>query len=195
MKYDLIVAGVGGQGIISIAAVLGRAAMDAGLRIKQSEIHGMAQRGGSVYSHLRISDREIYSDVIPSGSADMILSVEPMEALRYLAFLSSEGILISNEVPFQNISNYPDVDAIHQEIRKLERHLLFDADRLAKENGSPRSMNMAMLGAASPFIDIPQEGFEEAMKARFASKGERIVDVNLKVFRAARDLAGEAAPA
>jgi len=195
MKYDLIIAGVGGQGIISIAAVLGRAAMDAGLRIKQSEIHGMAQRGGSVYSHLRISDREIYSDVIPSGSADMILSVEPMEALRYLAFLSSEGILISNEVPFQNISNYPDVDAIHQEIRKLERHLLFDADRLAKENGSPRSMNMAMLGAASPFIDIPQEGFEEAMKARFASKGERIVDVNLKVFRAARDLAGEAAPA
>ena len=195
MKYDLIVAGVGGQGIISIAAVLGRAAMDAGLRIKQSEIHGMAQRGGSVYSHLRISDREIYSDVIPSGSADMILSVEPMEALRYLAFLSSEGILISNEVPFQNISNYPDVDAIHQEIRKLERHLLFDADRLAKENGSPRSMNMAMLGAASPFIDIPQEGFEEAMKARFASKGERVVDVNLKVFRAARDLAGEAAPA
>lgn len=189
MKFDLIIAGVGGQGIISIAAVLGQTAMEAGLRVKQSEIHGMAQRGGAVHSHLRMSSNAIRSDVIPLKGADMILSVEPMEALRYLPYLSPEGWLIANEVPFQNISNYPVVEEVHSEIRKVKNHLLFNADALARELGSPRSMNMAMLGAASAHIGIDAQLFEQGMMARFQSKGERIIEANLKVFRAARELA------
>lgn len=188
MKCDIIIAGVGGQGIISIAAVLGRAALDGGLTIKQSEIHGMAQRGGAVHSHLRLSDRRIASDVVPHGAADIILSMEPMEALRYLPFLSAKGRVITNSVPFENIEAYPSLDEIHFQIRKLENHILFDAEALAKENGSPRSTNIAMLGAAAPFIEIPSERFEKAIEKQFASKGERVIQANLTVYRAAREV-------
>ena len=107
MQNDIILAGVGGQGILSIAAVIGMAALDNGLFVKQSEVHGMSQRGGAVLSHLRLSDKEIYSSLIPDGEADMILSVEPMELLRYLPFLKKEGYLISNIKPVKNIPNYP----------------------------------------------------------------------------------------
>ena len=192
MRYDLLIAGVGGQGILSIATVLGRAALQAGLHLKQSEVHGMAQRGGSVQSHLRISDALIGSDLIPRGQADMILSMEPMEALRYLPWLKPEGWLIANQTPVQNMLNYPPVEEVWATIRQRRNHLLFDAQQLAQDKGQPRAVNMALLGAASPFLPLPAPALEAAMAAQFERKGQPVVDINLAVFRAGRALAGEA---
>ena len=192
MSYDLLIAGVGGQGILSIATVLGRAALQAGLHLKQSEVHGMAQRGGSVQSHLRISDALIGSDLIPRGQADMILSMEPMEALRYLPWLKPEGWLIANQTPVQNMLNYPPVEEVWATIRQRRNHLLFDAQQLAQDKGQPRAVNMALLGAASPFLPLPAPALEAAMAAQFERKGQPVVDINLAVFRAGRALAGEA---
>jgi indolepyruvate ferredoxin oxidoreductase, beta subunit len=189
MKIDFVIAGVGGQGIVSIATVIGYAAVDSGMFLKQSEVHGMSQRGGDVSSNLRISDKEIYSDLIPKGKADMIISVEPMESLRYLPMLSPEGWLITNTKPFVNIPNYPEMDKLMGEIKKLPRHIAIDADGIAKELGSEKSANMVILGAASPFISMPFEKLENAIRAIFGNKGEDVVNVNLQCLRAGREFA------
>lgn len=191
MKSDIILAGVGGQGILSIATVLGEAALANNLLIKQAETHGMSQRGGAVYSHLRISDRPILSDLIPGGSADLILSVEPMESLRYLPYLSASGYLVTNITPFVNIPNYPEIEKIMEEIRKLPRFIAIDADSIAKEVGSVRASNMVMLGAASPFIDIAFPKIETGIRTIFARKGQEIVDLNLEALRRGRRFAEE----
>jgi len=189
MKCDIIIAGVGGQGILSIATVLGRAALEEGHRLKQAEVHGMAQRGGAVQSHFRMADEAIASDVIPHAGADIILSMEPMEALRYLAWLAPTGWLIANDEPVVNIPDYPEKDALHNEIRSRKRHLLIEGNVLAREAGSSRALNMVMLGAVSPVIPIPVEILEKAVAAQFAHKGASVVAVNLKAFRAARKIA------
>jgi indolepyruvate ferredoxin oxidoreductase beta subunit len=150
MKIDLILCGVGGQGILSIAAALGAAALRNNLYLKQAETHGMSQRGGDVVSHMRISDKPIHSDLIPIGAADMILSVEPMEALRYLPFLSPKGYVVTNTTPIKNIPNYPSEDEIMKELKKLPNVVIIDADTIAEDMGSKRSMNIVMLGAAAP---------------------------------------------
>jgi indolepyruvate ferredoxin oxidoreductase, beta subunit len=189
MKKDIILAGVGGQGIITIAAAIGFAAIEAGLYLKQSEVHGMSQRGGEVSSHLRISSKEIASDLIPFGKADMIISVEPMEALRYLPYLSPEGWLITNTKPFINISNYPDYETLMGEIRKLHHHVALDADDIAHELKSPKSANIVILGASSPFLDIDIAKLENAIRTIFGRKGENIVEANLKALMAGREFA------
>lgn len=189
MKIDLVIAGVGGQGIVSIATAIGFAAVEAGLFLKQSEVHGMSQRGGDVSSNLRLSDREIYSDLIPKGKADMIISVEPMESLRYLPMLSPEGWLITNTKPYVNIPNYPDLDKLIAEIKKFPRHIAIDADGIAKELCSEKSANMVILGAASPFINMPFEKLENAIRAIFSKKGDDIVNTNLQCLRAGREFA------
>ncbi|HOW52648.1 MAG TPA: indolepyruvate oxidoreductase subunit beta [bacterium] len=189
MKSDIILSGVGGQGILSIAAVIGQAAVSAGLHMKQSEVHGMSQRGGDVQSHLRISDKEVFSDLVPHGGADMILSVEPMESLRYLPWLSKQGWIITNSQPFINIPNYPDQKAVIAEIEKQPKHIIINADELAKAAGNSRGMNMVMAGAASLFIDIPQEKMEGAIQFLFGRKGEEIVKSNIAAFRAGREFA------
>jgi len=187
MKKDIILAGVGGQGILSIAATIGMAALDMGLHLKQAEVHGMSQRGGDVQSNLRISDKEIASDLIPKGKADMIISVEPMESLRYLPMLSPEGWLITNTTPYVNIPNYPALDDVMKEIEKFPRHIALDADQIAKDLGSARSANMVILGAASPYLGITAEKFEQAITKIFSRKGEEVVDVNIKCFRAGKE--------
>lgn len=187
MKKDIILAGVGGQGILSIAATIGTAALDMGLHLKQAEVHGMSQRGGDVQSNLRISDKEIASDLIPKGKADMIISVEPMESLRYLPMLSPEGWLITNITPYVNIRNYPALEKVMAEIEKLPRHIALDADQMAKDLGSARSANMVILGAASPHLGISAEKFEQAITKIFIRKGQEIVDVNINCFRAGKD--------
>ncbi|NLN30743.1 MAG: indolepyruvate oxidoreductase subunit beta, partial [Bacteroidales bacterium] len=149
MKKDIILAGVGGQGILSIAAVIGLAALENNLFFKQSEVHGMSQRGGDVYSHFRLSDKAVLSDLIPHGSADMIISVEPMEALRYLPWLSTSGWLISSSDPYINITDYPPLEEIIYEIGKIKNHRIIDAGTTAREAGSVKAVNMVMLGAAS----------------------------------------------
>ncbi len=189
MKTDIILAGVGGQGILSIASILGDAALNEDLFLKQAETHGMSQRGGAVVSHLRISDREIASDLISAGSAELILSVEPMEALRYLPFLSQKGFLVTNTTPFNNIDNYPDINEIINEIKKQPRFVAVDADKIAEEIGNKKVSNVVMLGAATPFIQITPEKIETGIKRIFNKKGDKIIELNLKAFRAGRKFA------
>jgi indolepyruvate ferredoxin oxidoreductase, beta subunit len=187
MKNDIIISGVGGQGILSIAASIGLAAVANDLFLKQAEVHGMSQRGGDVQSHLRISDKEISSDLIPYGKANLIISVEPMESLRYLPWLSSDGWLVTNSNPFINIPDYPSIDEILNEIKKIKNHITIDADGIAKASGSVRSGNMVILGAASPFIDMTFQSLEDAVRELFGKKGEVIVQTNLKALRAGRE--------
>ena len=189
MKKDIILAGVGGQGILSIAAIIGTAAIDSKLHLKQAEVHGMSQRGGDVQSHLRISDKPIHSDLIPNGGADLIISVEPMESLRYLPYLSENGWLITNTKAFVNIPNYPDYDELMNTIKSLPNHIALDADNIAKEIGSSRSMNIVVLGAAATFLGLPYKKLEEGIKAIFGRKGEKIVEANLNAMKAGREIA------
>ena len=189
MKKDIILAGVGGQGILSVAAVIGLAALDYGLEIKQSEVHGMSQRGGAVVSHLRISDSTIHSDLIPEGTADMILSVEPLEALRYLNFLKKDGWIISNTKPFVNIPDYPPVEKILEEINSLPNSMTINADGIAKALKSPRSSNIVMVGAASPYLDIPVENIENGIRQIFGRKGESVVELNIAALHKGREFA------
>jgi len=189
MKTDIILAGVGGQGILSIAATIGMAALHNDLHLKQAEVHGMSQRGGAVQSNMRISDKPIASDLIPMGAADIILSVEPMESLRYLPFLKEGGWVVTNTTPFINIPNYPEVEDVMTEVKKQKNFIAIDADKIASELGSKRSSNIVMLGAASPFFEISFESFEEGIRQIFGRKGEDIVNTNLKALRAGREFA------
>ncbi len=182
MKKDIILAGVGGQGILSIAAVIGKAAVNSGLYLKQAEVHGMSQRGGDVHSDLRISDKPIASDLIPEGDADVIISVEPMESLRYLPMLIVDGWLITNSKPYVNINNYPDINEVLNEISQLPNHIILDADKIALDIGSKRSANMVILGAAAPFIGLGKEILREAIREHFKSKDEDIIRINLIAF-------------
>ncbi|MBD5335923.1 MAG: indolepyruvate oxidoreductase subunit beta [Bacteroides sp.] len=189
MKTDIILAGVGGQGILSIATILGAAALKEDLYIKQAEVHGMSQRGGDVQSNLRISSSPIQSDLIPLRGADLIVSLEPMEVLRYLPYLSDEGWIVTNTVPFVNIPNYPEMEKIEDELKKHKNVVAFDMDALAKEVASLRASNMVLLGAASPFIDIEPEKIEEGIRIIFGPKGEQMVETNIVAFRAGREKA------
>jgi indolepyruvate ferredoxin oxidoreductase beta subunit len=186
MQNDIILSGVGGQGILSIAATIGLAALANDLFLKQSEVHGMSQRGGDVQSHLRLSDKPVASDLIPHGKANLIISVEPMESLRYLPWLSKSGWLVTNSNPYINIPDYPPIDEILKEIKKIKNHIIIDADKIAKELGSARSGNIVILGAASPFIDMPFESLENAIRKLFGRKGEEIVEANLKALKSGR---------
>ena len=188
-KCDIILAGVGGQGILSIAAIIGMAAVESGLHLKQAEVHGMSQRGGDVQSNLRISDVDIASDLIPKGKADMIISVEPMEALRYLPMLEQQGWLVTNTKPFINIPNYPEIEKIMAEVEALPNHIAIDCDKIAHSLGAAKSANMVVLGAASPFLNIAIAKLEEAIRMLFAKKGEEVVQMNLNAFRAGREFA------
>ncbi len=189
MKADIILAGVGGQGILSIAAALGAATLNEGLYLKQAETHGMSQRGGAVVSHLRIADYPIASDLIPLGKADIIISVEPMESLRYLPYLSETGFLVTNEVIFENIPNYPLSEKIFGEIKKLTNFVALNAEQLARDVGNPKASNMVMLGASSPFIEISSEIIEKGIAKVFERKGNLVVNSNIEAFRSGKDYA------
>ena len=182
MKKDIILCGVGGDGIVSVAKIISDAALNENLYLKQSEIHGMSQRGGSVFSHLRLSDKHIFADVIPEGKADIILSSEPMEALRYLPFLSEDGCVITNSEPFVNIKNYPDMDKVMAEIGKIKNRVVFNSNEVAKKVNA-RS-NMVLLGAAVPYLGIAMEKLEAAIHHIFDRKGEAVVEANLNAIHA-----------
>ena len=183
MKKDIILAGVGGQGILTIATIIGDAAAAAGVNLKQAEGHGMSQRGGDVQSNLRLSTEAIYSDLIKQGAADMIISMEPMEALRYLPYLSEEGVVVTSSNAFKNIPNYPDEEALMSELQALPRVSVLPIEDLAKQNSMPKSANVVLLGMAAKHIEIlSPEQLRESIKRVFASKGEKIVEMNCQAF-------------
>lgn len=185
MKQDIILAGVGGQGILSIATVIGSAALEQGLHLKQAEVHGMSQRGGDVQSNLRLSSDPIYSDLIPRGAADLIVSLEPLEALRYIPYLAPEGWIITNTVPFENIPDYPPMDQVMGALNKLQRVIAIDVDAIAKEVCSPRSANMVLLGATASVLGIlDPDKLRDGIRRIFGRKGEEIVEANIKAFDA-----------
>ena len=184
MKKDIILSGVGGQGILSIATVIGHAALAEGLHLKQAEVHGMSQRGGDVQSNLRLSSSPIASDLIPQGGADLIVSLEPMEALRYLPWLSETGGVIANTVPLVNIPDYPDAASLRREFDRLPHTVTLDAEAIARDSASPRAANIVLLGAAAPLLGLPAERLEEGIRAIFGRKGEAVVEANLAAFRA-----------
>jgi indolepyruvate ferredoxin oxidoreductase beta subunit len=186
MKFDIVLAGVGGQGVLSVSAVIASAALASGLQVKQSETHGMAQRGGAVSANLRLSDRPIASDLVPLGSAALLLSMEPLESLRYLQYLAPDGAIISATAPFTNIPDYPPLPEVFDAIRGASKAVLVDAEVLARQAGSARAVNMVMVGAASNVLPIETTEIERQIQQRFAAKGERVVEMNLKAFRAGR---------
>ncbi|HZJ35283.1 MAG TPA: indolepyruvate oxidoreductase subunit beta [Gillisia sp.] len=191
MKTNIILAGVGGQGILTIAAVLDTAALESGLNLKQSEVHGMSQRGGAVQSHVRISDTEIHSDLIPQGKADIIISVEPMEALRYLPFLKKDGYLVTDSNPFENIPDYPKMEELYNQIKLLPNNILIDAKKIAKELGNSKATNIVILGAASSLLPLSEESLLQAIKSLFERKGERVVKKNIEAFNKGKEIAME----
>ena len=185
MQRDIILAGVAGQGILSIATVIGDAALNEGLYLKQAEVHGMSQRGGDVQSNLRLSSDPIYSDLIPKGGADLIISLEPMEALRYLPYLKEDGWIVTSNKPFVNIPNYPAIEEVIKHIEAIEHHVLVDVEALAKEAGAPaQAANMVLLGAAIPMLGIDHDKIVEGDRRIFARKGESIVAANLAAIEA-----------
>ena len=190
MKQDIILCGVGGQGILSIATVIGWAALDQNLHLKQAEVHGMNQRGGDVQSNLRLSSDPINSDLIPLGACDLIVSLEPMEALRYLPYLSPNGWIITNSTPFVNIPNYPEMDDVNAELKKVKNLICIDVDAIAKEVNSPRSANMVLLGATAAVLNMLEpDKLREGITQVFMRKGQAIVDTNIAAFNAGLEYA------
>ena len=183
MKTDIILSGVGGQGILSIAAIIGEAALAENLYIKQAEVHGMSQRGGDVQSNLRIADHPINSDLIAYGDSDVIISLEPMEALRYLPYLSREGWIITSSAPFVNIPNYPEEKVLKAELQKLPRVIIIDVNELAKEHNLPKCANVILLGAAAKSLQIiGYSALEKSIARVFAHKGQAVIEMNLKAL-------------
>lgn len=186
MKKDIILCGVGGQGILSVATIIGEAATKAGVNLKQAEVHGMSQRGGDVQSNLRLSTEPIYSDLIPKGGCDLIISMEPMEALRYLPYLAENGVIVTSNKPFVNIPDYPAEDVLFGELNQLPHVVQLDIEEVAKEAGSVRSANVVLLGMAAKYLEIVTPGqLRDAIRTIFARKGEAVVEANLKAFDAA----------
>lgn len=191
MKYDIILAGVGGQGVLSLAAVIATGAMMDGLTVRQSEVHGMAQRGGAVLANLRMADGPIHADLIGRGSAEMILAMEPLESLRYLEYLSAGGgVVVASGNPFVNIPDYPDEEAVRGAVEALPSAVLVDADSLAKRAGSVKAANMVMVGAASVYLPVSVESLEGAIMRIFERKGTKVLDANIEAFRAGRETSG-----
>ncbi len=187
MKFDIIIAGVGGQGALSTAAIIAGAAMDAGLQVKQTEVHGMAQRGGSVVAHLRLADRPVAADIIPLATAQMLIGVESLEALRLLPYLAEGGWAVVARTRVENIPEYPDQADIERELRVVSNLLVLDTEALARVAGSVRTANTVLLGATASLLPLPSAALQEAVATRFASKGERIVEANLKALAAGRE--------
>ncbi len=189
MTTNIILAGVGGQGVLTIAAILDTACLNNGMFFKQSEVHGMSQRGGAVNSHIRISDDVIYSDIIPEGSADIIISTEPMEALRYQSYLKKDGWILTDSAVFNNIPDYPEFETIKSAIEEHPNHLIINATEAARKSGNAKAANIVMLGAVSSLLTLKERALKAAIKSLFEAKGDRIINLNLKAFDAGRALA------
>jgi indolepyruvate ferredoxin oxidoreductase beta subunit len=193
MKYDVILAGVGGQGVLSVASIIAHAALKEGFEVRQSEVHGMAQRGGQVISHMRISDKKIAGDLVPKGGADMIIAMEPLEGLRYVSYLKPDGILVSSSEPFVNMPNYPDINELLSSIRKIPKWRIIQTKDLAKEAGLAKAANTVMVGAASCFLPIKDQNIEKTIAETFAKKDASAVAANAKAYKLGQAACSKAA--
>ncbi|MCL2185644.1 MAG: indolepyruvate oxidoreductase subunit beta [Treponema sp.] len=182
MKYDVILAGVGGQGVLSVASIIARAAVSEGLEVRQSEVHGMAQRGGAVLAHMRIADGVIPGDLVPKGGADLIISMEPLESLRYVSYLKPDGMLVTASEPFNNISNYPELEGIYSLIKSLPKSKIVETSALAKTAGLSKAVNTVMVGAASCFLPIKAQSLEKTITETFSKKDVSVAEANVKAF-------------
>lgn len=189
--YNVLIVGVGGQGIILASDVLGRVAAAHGYDVKKNEIHGMAQRGGSVSSHIRFG-KTVYSPIIRVGEADVLLSFEQIETLRYFPFLSEKGKVIVNDqkilppAVFTGKQEYPP-DVLTRIKEKVSDAVVVNGDEVAKKIGNPRVVNVIFLGVLSKYLDIPVEVWEKVLKESLKPK---LVDINIKAFHEGRALAG-----
>ena len=161
-ECDIVIVGVGGQGVILVSDVIGRAAVRAGKPVRGAETHGMAQRGGSVVNHTRIGCR--YSPMVAAGGADVLLALEPAEALRFAHFLSPDGVALVNTIPVLPVTvttgraRYPSLEEILAPLREICRQVLpLDATALAKRAGTAQAMNVVMLGALSAYMPLQQD--------------------------------------
>jgi len=188
MKSDIVIAGVGGQGVVSIAVIIASSAMEEGLQVKQAEVHGMSQRGGAVQSNLRLADGPIHSDIVPKGRANLVIAMEPLESLRYVDYLSPEGMLFTSMEPVLNIPDYPPLDDLLAKVRELPQAVLVDARALATEAGAARATNMVMIGAASHHLPIKPETIQKLIRSMFAGKGDKVVSTNLRAFELGREI-------
>jgi len=190
VTFDIVLAGVGGQGVLSVSAVIASAALTSGLDVKQCETHGMSQRGGAVSAHLRLANEPIASDLVPQGCAALILSMEPLESLRYLSYLKPDGLVITASEPVRNIADYPPIEQVLAAIRGLPQARIVEADRLARQAGSSRAVNMVMVGAASTVLPLEAASLEHEIVRFFGRKGAAVTDANLRAFRAGRSTGG-----
>jgi len=192
LTFDIVFAGVGGQGVLSIASIIARAALIEGLYFRQSEVHGMSQRGGVVHAHMRLSNLDIASDIIPHGGADMILSMEPLESLRYMKLLKPDGIIISGSEPVLNIPDYPDMHTVIRCIKKNSRACVIDTLQAAESAGNRKVNNMVLLGAALCALPIKKNTVERSIREVFAQKHHEMLIVNLRAFELGIALHGAA---
>lgn len=189
--YNVLIVGVGGQGIILASDVLSLAAARHGYDVKKNEIHGMAQRGGSVSSHVRFG-KQVSSPIIKAGEADVLLSFELIETIRYWPFLSANGKVIVNDLKilppavFTGQMLYPP-DVIEKVKEQVPDAIVVDGQAVANSLGNPRGVNVVLLGMMSKFLDIPVSDYEEVMRQTLKPK---LVDINLKAFHEGRKLAG-----
>jgi indolepyruvate ferredoxin oxidoreductase, beta subunit len=186
-KLDLLITGVGGQGAILASDIIGKAAVTEGLPIRAAETHGMAQRGGSVVNHIRVGND--YGSMIPKKGADILLALEPMEAVRYLDFLKDGGIVIVNTQPIipvtvtSGLTKYPEVSEILDFLSQKYIVKAFNADEVAFEAGNRLAMNVVMVGAVSGYLPISKEILLESVKALVPQK---TVEVNIRAFEMGR---------
>ncbi len=182
--FNIVIVGVGGQGVILASKIISNAAMDAGLDVKQSEVHGMSQRGGSVISHVRIG-KKVYSPLVTEGEADVILAFEKLEALRYSHWAKEDGKIIYADTKINpstvvaGLAQYP--DDVDKQLSNLKCQVIkIDAAKLAKEAGNVKAVNTVLVGALSKMLpEIKEETWKEVLKKSVPSK---VLEVNLKAF-------------
>jgi indolepyruvate ferredoxin oxidoreductase beta subunit len=189
-RIDVVLAGVGGQGVLILSHILARAGLRYGWTVKQGEVHGMSQRGGAVQAHLRMAEREVAAPLIPRGTAHLIVATEPLEALRAAEYLAPDGQVVTSVARIDEVEGYPDEATLEARLAELPGLVTVDGPGLAREAGSARAANVVVLGAALDLLPLPAELVEDEVGGTFADRGARLVEVNRRALEAGRQAAG-----
>ena len=190
--HGIVLSGVGGQGVLSLAQIVLEALRRSGFHALQSEIHGMSQRGGSVHAQVCFSEVPLTSPIIDEGCAELLIALEPLEALRYVAMLRMDGHLVVSEEPQVNMEGYPPLDDVYAALKAVRGAHLLDTEDLARRLNHRQAGGMALLGMASRHLPVPEATWHAVITERFEAKGARIIEKNLEAFEAGRGLVQEA---